>query len=170
MTPNHPRPTSPPVVPGLVGAYRPTSAAPDVVRRSGVSPWLVGALVVAVALVTFLGSMLIKQRSTEANVMVAGTPLASIAATLAALPACTQLFASGKVIEEKKVLDGCKAPGETIAIVPYIQCASGRKLFQLDATTGAPKGYGFGGGKFRSVAGDIAADAGYAKAFAACSG
>jgi hypothetical protein len=46
-------------------------------------------------------------------------------------------------------------------------CQDGRRLFQVDANTGAPAGWGFGGSAYRETA-DAATDRAYAAAYRKC--
>jgi hypothetical protein len=83
--------------------------------------------------------------------------------------ACKDIFATGKIIDDAKAKSGCKSPNGQLQILGYIDCSNGKTLYSVDARTGAPVGWGYGGEKFHAVK-DIAADAGYGKAYQACNG
>jgi hypothetical protein len=94
--------------------------------------------------------------------------LESAAAAQAALPACKDVFVPGKPVDEQLARAGCKSPRDVVQFIGFFECADGGILFQVDGTTGAPNGYGFGGKPYRVVKGETAADKGYAKASEAC--
>jgi hypothetical protein len=94
--------------------------------------------------------------------------LESAAAAQAALPGCAEVFVPGKPVDEQLARAGCKSKRGVVQFVGFFECADGGILFQVDATTGAPNGYGFGGKPYRVVKGESAADKGYKKAYEAC--
>lgn len=94
--------------------------------------------------------------------------LESAAAAQAALPLCSDVFVPGKPVDEKLALAGCKSKRGVFQSVAFFECQDGGILFQIDASTGAPNGYGFGGKPYQAVEGDSAADKGYKKAYHAC--
>ncbi|GIE29973.1 hypothetical protein Ait01nite_030180 [Actinoplanes italicus] len=98
--------------------------------------------------------------------MVAETSLPSAPA----LPACSEVFIPGKTVDEKKALAGCLSTRGQVVAVGFFECQDGGVLFQVDASTGAPGGYGFGGKPYRVVTGEAAADKGYKKAYNTCVG
>lgn len=137
-------------------------------RRTHPAAWI--ALAVAVAALAGVGWLILRPRevtvSTEATKAVEA--IQSQAALEDAMPDCSKLFAPGKVIDGARASAGCKSPTGEIQYLGYFTCKDGRLLFSVDAHTGAPVGWGFGGGKFRAVSGEIAADPGYGKASKAC--
>ena len=93
----------------------------------------------------------------------------SAAAAQNALPVCKEVFVPGKVIDAKKAAAGCKDAHGQVHLLGVFTCADGRALYSVDADTGAPAGWGYGGGKFHAAK-DPAADPGYGKAYDACNG
>jgi hypothetical protein len=139
--------------------------------REKANPLAWAALVVA--LLAFGGvGWLVFQRETDADATITSPEAqawASAAATMAALPACKDVFVPGKVVDAKKALDGCKGPAGDLRVIGYFDCADGRKLFQVDANTGAAAGWGFGGAKYRTAK-EAASDPEYGKAYQSCNG
>jgi len=139
-------------------------------RRGRIHPLAWAAL--AVALVALAGvGWLVYQRETAPVGTIANPEtvdaFASAAAAQAALPACKDVFLPGKVIDAKKAMNGCKGPAGNTIFVGSFDCTDGRKLFQVDANTGAPAGWGFGNGKYRATK-EAAADPAYSKAYGSC--
>lgn len=100
----------------------------------------------------------------------AAGPSASAAAPgSGALPACSAVFKPGKVIDEELAASGCLDKAGATQIVGSFNCSDGGRLFQVDATSGATAGYGFGGEKFRATA-DAADDPEYSNALQSCLG
>lgn len=85
-----------------------------------------------------------------------------------ALPACSTVFVPGKPINDKQAQEGCLDPDEGIQIVGGFRCNDGSHLYSIEPATGAKRGWGFGGQAFHQVTGQVAADAGYAKAYEKC--
>lgn len=85
-----------------------------------------------------------------------------IQASAAALPKCAEVFAPGQVIDQAKAQAGCLDPDGGIQVAGAHRCQDGRSLWQVDASTGAKAGYGFGGQKY------IAGESGYRKAYDSC--
>jgi hypothetical protein len=96
------------------------------------------------------------------------SPLESAAAAASALPTCSEVFVPGHAVDEKKALAGCLSKRGVVQGIGFFECNDGTVLFQVDASTGAPNGYGFGGKKYVTVKGESAADKGYKKAYQAC--
>lgn len=94
--------------------------------------------------------------------------LESAAAAQAALPACKDVFVPGKAVDEQVARAGCKSPRDVVQFIGFFECQDGGILFQVDASSGAPNGYGFGGKPYRVVKGESAADKGYKRAYQAC--
>jgi hypothetical protein len=141
-------------------------------RRAALIPPSWVALALAVAAVAGVAWLLFQPKTVEVTPESAKVVEAfqSQAAAEDAMPACADVFVPGKAIDEKKALGGCKSTRDQIQYIGNFECNDGRVLFQVDAATGAPNGYGFGGGKYVKVAGETAANRGYAKATAACNG
>lgn len=97
----------------------------------------------------------------------ATTPAAAAPTTAPALPKCSDLFKPGQKINQAKASGGCLDPDGGAQMVGSHRCNDGRHLWQVDASTGAPAGWGFGDGKFTAVK-DAASDPGYSKAYNAC--
>ncbi|MET8150183.1 hypothetical protein ACIBSW_24180 [Actinoplanes sp. NPDC049668] len=95
----------------------------------------------------------------------AGAP----AGKAAAATACAEVFQPGKVVDEGKAQAGCAGPGGQVRYVSAFECTDGRRLYQVDATTGASAGYGFGGKSYVASA-DSAKDAKYGQAYRSCIG
>jgi hypothetical protein len=146
----------------------PQAAAPP--RRTHPAVWV--ALALAVAAVAGVAWLWLQPKTVEVTPESAKVVEAfqSQAAAENAMPACADVFVPGKVIDEKQAIGGCKSPRGEIQYIGYFECNDGRVLFSPDAKTGAPNGYGFGGEKYVKVAGETAANRGYAKATAACNG
>ncbi|MBU2670479.1 hypothetical protein KOI35_43960 [Actinoplanes bogorensis] len=86
----------------------------------------------------------------------AGTPVA-----------CAAVFKAGQVIA--KGFDGaCANAGGKVQLVPVFGCKDGRKLFQIDSSTGAKSGWGYAGAKFKAT--DPTADPAYSTAVQKCLG
>lgn len=133
--------------------------------------WPILAAVAAVLLVgvgVVIGILL--NRPATVTVTTDSTTLDDIAASIAALPACTDIFHDSQAIDETTVLNGCKADNGDITLATYHSCADGRRLFVPEGHGGGPRGYGFSGGPFTPVTGDLAADRGYAAAYNECMG
>lgn len=85
-------------------------------------------------------------------------------------PLCSDLFKEGQTVDYEAAKGGCTDPDGNIYSAPYFRCNDGTHLFQIDAKSGAQNGYGFEGQPYVVVAGETAADKGYAKAYADCNG
>lgn len=90
------------------------------------------------------------------------------APTTPSLPACSAVFKPGQVIDKEKAAAGCTDPDGGVQAVGSFRCGDGTHLWQVDAATGATAGYGRDGKAYKAVKGDVAADAGYKKAYSAC--
>lgn len=90
------------------------------------------------------------------------------APTFPTSPSCSELFQPGKPIDAKKASTGCTDGSGGSQVVASFTCNDGTHLWQVDARTGAPAGYGQDGKAYKAVRGEIAADAGYKKAYASC--
>ncbi len=88
--------------------------------------------------------------------------------TTAALPLCSQAFRPGQKIDQRQAAGGCLDPAGTVQAIGSTQCQDGRHLYQVDASTGARPGWGYGGDVYHAVKGDVAANAGYKKAYDTC--
>jgi hypothetical protein len=81
--------------------------------------------------------------------------------------ACAQVFRAAQVIA--KGFDGaCANAGGKLQLVPVFACKDGRKLFQIDASTGAPSGWGYAGAKYKAT--DPTGDPAYSTAVQKCLG
>lgn len=139
-------------------------------RRTHPAAWAaLGLAVVALAGVAWL---ILRPR--EVTVSPGGAAVVeaiqSQAALEDAMPACSEVFVPGKVVSATQVSAGCKSPSGEVQYLGFFTCADGRLLFSLDARTGAPVGWGFSGGKYRAVSGEVAADPGYGRASETCKG
>lgn len=79
---------------------------------------------------------------------------------------CADVFRPGQVIDKDKA-KACLNPDGGIEVVGSFRCADGRYLYQADARTGAPKGWGFSGDVYHAAP-DLATDPGYGAAYRAC--
>ncbi|NUT31526.1 MAG: hypothetical protein HOV79_00475 [Hamadaea sp.] len=86
----------------------------------------------------------------------------------AAMPKCADLFQPGKIIDDLKGRNGCKDPDGSIVWTGWGRCDDGRHLFTVDASSGAPEGWGFGGDVFH--AGKTPGDKGFSRDYKACNG
>ncbi|MFV2102805.1 hypothetical protein [Micromonospora sp. LOL_024] len=86
-----------------------------------------------------------------------------------ALPACADVFQPGETIDQEQAAAGCVDPDGGQQMVGAHRCDDGRHLWQVDASTGAKAGWGFGGGKYRASK-DAANDPAYSKAYEDCAG
>ncbi len=82
------------------------------------------------------------------------------------VPRCADMFVPGQVLQlrDARCL-GVHGEPHTIGWHP---CTRGRRLATVDATTGAPQGYGFDGGPYVAVSGVLAADKGFSAAMDSC--
>jgi hypothetical protein len=151
--------------PGYGGAY----AAPD--PRGDGAGW---AWILLVAALVFLASAgwFAYQRSQVATddpgtSTAPGGGAPAVARSAAAWPACAEVFVPGEVIDTEQALAPCRDPDGGLKAVGNFRCADGRRLFQVDANTGARAGWGFGGTAYRETA-DAASDRDYAAAYRAC--
>jgi hypothetical protein len=92
---------------------------------------------------------------------------ASAASPSAAWPSCDAVFVPGEEIDTDRALAPCRDPAGGLVAVGNFRCSDGRRLFQVDASTGAPAGWGFGGAAYRETA-DAASDPAYAAAYSEC--
>ena len=85
------------------------------------------------------------------------------------LPSCSEVFVAGKVIDAEEAT-GCRARnGERASLVAF-RCPEGKTLYQIDTSSGAPKGWGVTGEMFHTVKGELWNDRGYMAAQDHCSG
>jgi hypothetical protein len=154
----------PPPTPGY--SPHPPQADQTPPKRGKVHPLTWTALVVVLLGIGGVG-WLLYQRATTPTVSINGEP-ADIEAA-ADMPTCKELYQPGKVIDEKKALAGCMGPRNVISAGSFFNCADGSALFSVDADSGAPAGWGFGGKKFHAAK-EPAADPAYGKAYTACNG
>jgi len=82
-------------------------------------------------------------------------------------PLCSDLFAIGQPIDFAKAKNGCTDPDGTLNAPSYHRCNDGTHLWQIDAATGAPAGYGFDSEPYQAAK-DAANDPGYGKAYDTC--
>ena len=95
-----------------------------------------------------------------------GTP-ASTAATGPAQPRCVDVFRTGEIIEPDAARDGCLDATGTVQQPTSVQCVDGRVLWSVDASTGAPGGWGFSGEEYQASS-DAQVDKEYNKAYEKC--
>jgi hypothetical protein len=88
-------------------------------------------------------------------------------ASLATLPQCSDMFQPGRSIHAPAVGPQCADPDGKWVVVGSFRCADGRHLWQVDASTGAPAGYGFDGRPYQR---GTSSDPGYSVAYATCHG
>lgn len=87
-----------------------------------------------------------------------------------AVPKCSSLFHAGKILPKPPEPGGVTCvnqAGATFAVAGR-WCRDGTFLWQVDARTGAPEGWGVSGGMYHL--GKAADDPGYAKAYNNCVG
>ena len=82
-------------------------------------------------------------------------------------PDCRTVFVVGQVIDAAKGKAGCTDPNGGVQVPGSFTCSDGRELFQVDANTGAPAGWGFSGGKF-TASKEAATDPKYHAAYEKC--
>lgn len=135
-------------------------------QRRPVWPAVLAAIALVVVGVT-LGvlSLYVDDRSDSETL----TPqdVRGIQASVAALPRCSEVFVPGEPIDDEAARAGCRDASGDVQIVGSFDCADGRRLWQVDASTGAPAGWGFSGEKYKA-SDDPANDPEYAKAYASC--
>ncbi|WIM97853.1 hypothetical protein ACTOB_001407 [Actinoplanes oblitus] len=155
---------------GYSGRYEPRDSPPGQQPRR-TSPVLWVALVVGIIAVAGTGWLFLKRSDdpTAADSQQVQTVQSAVAAANAA-PACAEVFVPGNVIDASKLKDGCKDASGGIQFVGASNCADGSVLYQVDASTGAPAGWGVGGKKYRAAKGEVAADPAYGKAVRDCNG
>lgn len=90
--------------------------------------------------------------------------LQNAAASMAALPACAEVFIAGQTIDDAKGTAGCKNAQGVVQMGSFHTCSDGRHLFTVDA----PRGWGFGGEEFHQTIEEVAADAAFSTAYAGC--
>jgi hypothetical protein len=95
-------------------------------------------------------------------------PAASAESPAAALPACSDVFVPDKVVAGFDDQTGCTNKEGAVQFVGAMDCGDGTKLWSVDASTGAPTGYGRQGQAYRTVKGEVATDKEYKKVFEAC--
>ncbi len=87
-------------------------------------------------------------------------------------PKCAEVFVPGKTIvfPPAEAAKGCADPDGGINVVGSFRCGDGRHLFQVDASSGAPRGWGFDGpgDVYHASAGEVASDPGYSAAYDKC--
>lgn len=85
-----------------------------------------------------------------------------------AWPRCSDVFQPGKKIRVSG--DTCTtASGGVYPMIPF-DCADGGKLYQVDADSGAPAGWGRAGGTYVAARGDVNSDPKAAEAMQKCFG
>ena len=100
----------------------------------------------------------------------ANVPVAQKSAPAAAPPACKDLFQPGKLVDKAQANAGCSTPSGTALMLASLNCADGTMFWQVEASSGAPAGYVREGKPYQAVKGDGTTDAGYKKAYEACTG
>ncbi|MEU8662141.1 hypothetical protein, partial [Actinoplanes philippinensis] len=102
----------------------------------------------------------------------AGAPAApeATAASQAAgaLPVCGEVFVPDQKVSGFDEQKGCTGKDGTVQFIGAIECSDGTKLWPVDASTGAPTGYGREGQVYRVVKGEVQADNGYKQAYEEC--
>ncbi len=85
-------------------------------------------------------------------------------------PKCAEVFVPGKVINytAERASVGCVDPDGGVQIIGSHRCADGGRLYTVDASTGAARGWGRNGEVFHAVSGEVAADPAFGKAYDAC--
>ncbi|WP_433793792.1 hypothetical protein [Actinoplanes sp. CA-252034] len=95
-------------------------------------------------------------------------PEATAASQAAALPVCGEVFVPDKPVNGFDEQTGCTGKDGTVQFIGAIECGDGTKLWPVDASTGAPTGYGREGQAYRVVKGEVQADNGYKQAYEDC--
>lgn len=95
-----------------------------------------------------------------------GSVSPAAAPTPPALPKCSEMFKVGQKIDAEKAKAGCTDPDGGQQFAGSFRCNDGRRLWQVDASTGAAAGWGFGGDTYRAT--KAGKDPAYAKAYNAC--
>lgn len=91
---------------------------------------------------------------------------AALAEAEVGIPACADVFTAGKTIADD-LGDECENSKGQPWTVLGMDCTDGRKLYQVDASSGAKPGWGFAGSKYRAE--DTAGvDSKFAAALTAC--
>lgn len=84
-------------------------------------------------------------------------------------PACAEVFVPGKTVDIKGADFACKDPDGTVNFLTSWRCNDGKHLWQVDASSGPPAGYGFEGEPYQKAASnDVANDPGYGRAYDRC--
>lgn len=96
-----------------------------------------------------------------------GSVSPAAAPTTPALPKCSELFKVGQKIDPEKAKAGCLDPDGGAQFGLGGRCDNGRTLWQVDASTGAAAGWGWGGDVYHATK-EAASDPAYAKAYNAC--
>jgi hypothetical protein len=86
----------------------------------------------------------------------------------AALPACSEVFVPEKPVTGFDDQTGCTNKEGAVQFIAGIDCPDGTKLWPVDASTGAPAGFGRAGQAYRLVKGEVAADKEYKQAYEEC--
>jgi hypothetical protein len=86
-------------------------------------------------------------------------------------PKCAEVFVPGRkiVFPPDEAAKGCADPDGGLQIVGVRRCADGGHLFNVDAATGAPKGWGLDGQPYHASS-NLDTDAEFGKAYDACNG
>lgn len=66
-------------------------------------------------------------------------------------PKCSEVFADGRTIPKATGADSCLNGDGQPTVVFSMDCTDGRKLYQVEADSGARPGWGFGGGKYKAA-------------------
>lgn len=90
-----------------------------------------------------------------------------IQASVAALPKCGEVFKAGQRIDQAKAAAGCLDARGGVQAPGSFQCGDGRTLWQVDASTGARAGWGYGGDAYHESK-DAASDPKYKQAYEKC--
>lgn len=167
------RPASPPPGAGAPAALRPSpvppAAPPDAPAREDSAGWAWLLLVAACVFLASSGWFAYQRMQADPGDPAGAAPGTAASPSAAAWPPCAEIFAPGRVIEEEQALAPCRDPDGGLKAVGNFRCTDGRRLFQVDANTGAPAGWGFGGTAFQETA-DAASDPAYAAAYRECTG
>ena len=92
------------------------------------------------------------------------------AASSGAVRTCSDVFVPDKPVVGFDDQTGCTNKEGTVQFIGAIECSDGTKLWPVDASTGAPAGFGREGTPFRVVTGEVAADKNYKAAYEECVG
>lgn len=82
-------------------------------------------------------------------------------------PKCSDLFRSGKTIDQVKASAGCSDSNGDLGSVADFPCTDGTHLFSMTEVPGVRDGWGWGGQQYRAT-GNSASDPAYQKALSHC--